>query len=135
MRITFMTLVFCLALAVGTQATARDDPIQRVISDQLEAFMADDFDTAFTYASPNIKRLFGTPERFGRMVREGYPMVHRPDQVTMLEQQEMGGRVMQRVMIRDTTGRVHMLGYQMLETDEGWQINGVQLLRAPETGV
>ena len=123
-----------LCLTLAAPGHAQDDPVQRVISDQLAAFLADDFDEAFTHASPNIKRLFGTSERFGQMVRNGYPMVHRPDQVTMLDQRQIDGQVMQRVMIRDAAGRVHMLAYQMIETDQGWQINGVQLLRAPEVG-
>lgn len=122
------------ALLLALPAQAQDNPIAQVITDQLTAFQADDFDAAFTYASPNIKRLFGTPQRFGQMVRDGYPMVYRPAEVTMLESRDMGGRTEQRVMIRDQAGRLHMLSYQMIETPEGWQINGVQLLRAPEVG-
>lgn len=117
MRSTLATIALCLALAAP--AHAQDDSIQRVISDQIAAFLADDFDAAFTHASPNIKRLFGTSERFGQMVRSGYPMVYRPDQVTMLDQRQVGGQVMQRVMIRDAAGRLHMLAYQMIETDQG----------------
>ena len=132
MSLFLARIVLVLTLTAPLPALA--DPIQRVINDQLSAFLADDFDTAFTFASPNIKRLFGSAERFGQMVRDGYPMVHRPEDVTMLDQREMDGRVTQRVMIRDMTGRVHMLAYQMIETDEGWQINGVQILRAPEVG-
>ncbi len=123
-----------LVLSLAAPLPALAGPIERVISDQLAAFMADDFDTAFTFASPNIKRLFGSPERFGQMVRGGYPMVHRPDEVTMLDQREQGGRVLQRVMIRDRDGRIHILGYEMIEAEAGWQINGVQILRAPEVG-
>lgn len=133
MRQTLLALT--LSLSLGTAAYAQDNPIATTITDQIAAFQADDFDTAFSYASPNIKRLFGTPERFGQMVRDGYPMVHRPAEVTMLDQSQMDGRILQRVMIRDQSGRVHMLAYQMIETDQGWQINGVQLLRAPEIGV
>ena len=132
MSLFLARIVLVLTLTAPLPALA--DPIQRVINDQLSAFLADDFDTAFTFASPNIKRLFGSAERFGQMVRDGYPMVHRPEDVTMLDQRELDGRVTQRVMIRDMTGRVHMLAYQMIETDEGWQINGVQILRAPEVG-
>lgn len=128
-------LVLTLSLSLGMAAHAQDNPIATTITDQIAAFQADDFDTAFSYASPNIKRLFGTPERFGQMVRDGYPMVHRPAEVTMLDQRPMDGRIQQNVMIRDQSGRVHMLAYQMIETDQGWQINGVQLLRAPELGV
>ncbi|ATX67311.1 DUF4864 domain-containing protein [Roseinatronobacter bogoriensis] len=133
MRQTLLALT--LSLSLGTAAFSQDNPIATTITDQIAALQADDFDTAFSYASPNIKRLFGTPERFGQMVRDGYPMVHRPAEVTMLDQSQRDGRILQRVMIRDQSGRVHMLAYQMIETDQGWQINGVQLLRAPEVGV
>ncbi|MFN7003276.1 MAG: DUF4864 domain-containing protein [Roseinatronobacter sp.] len=132
MTAVFRRFALCFLLVVPVPAFA--DPIQKVISDQIAAFMADDFETAFTFASPSIKRMFGSPERFGQMVRDGYPMVHRPADVQMLEQQTVGPHVIQRVMMRDATGRVHFLAYAMVETPEGWQINGVQILRAPEVG-
>ena len=125
-----IALGFLLIFPFSTQA----DPIQNVISDQIGALMADDFETAFSYASPSIKRLFGSPERFGEMVREGYPMVHRPAEVQMLEQRDVGPHVIQPVMMRDAMGRIHFLAYAMIETPDGWQINGVQILRAPEVG-
>jgi hypothetical protein len=31
-------------------------------------------------------------------------------------------------------GRTHTLDYQMIETSEGWQINGVQLLKSEGLG-
>lgn len=127
-------LSFILAFGLALPALAQDNPIAKVISDQITALQADDFETAFTYASPSIKRIFGTPERFGQMVRDGYPMVHRPAEVTMLDQTPSGSQIIQRVMMRDASGRLHILAYAMVETEEGWQINGVQILRAPEVG-
>ena len=132
MRQFLSSLAVTLFLTLGAQA--QENPIAKTITDQIAAFQVDDFDAAFAYASPNIKRLFGSPERFGQMVREGYPMVYRPAEVTMLESRAIGDRVEQRVMIRDASGRLHMLSYQMIDTQDGWQINGVQLLRAPEVG-
>lgn len=120
----------CLALPMGA---AKADPVQETILNQLEAFKADDFATAFTFASPSIKSIFMSPENFGRMVRNGYPMVHRPGSVRMLEQREISGSLWQKVMITDQSGRTHVLDYQMIQTPDGWQINGVQLL--PEPGV
>lgn len=113
---------------------AQDRTIPQVIENQLSAFQADDFDAAFDYASPTIKRLFGTPERFGQMVQSGYPMVYRPEEVNMLEQRGVGASVVQRVMIRDGAGRLHFLDYQMVPSDGGWQINGVRLVEAPQVG-
>lgn len=132
MRRMILSLAAVLVLSVAAQA--QENPIEKVIADQLAAFQADDFDTAYSFASPTIKRLFGSPERFGQMVRDGYPMVYRPADVTMLEQRDMGGQTVQRVMMRDAAGRLHFLAYQMIDTPEGWQINGVQILRAPEVG-
>jgi hypothetical protein len=62
------------------------------------------------------------------MVRNGYPMVHRPAEVRMLEQRQVAGATVQRVLITDAQGRGHVLDYQMVETPDGWQINGVTLV-------
>lgn len=129
-RIAFgLITALCLALP----AAAQEDPVQQTILNQIEAFKADDFATAFNFASPSIKSIFMSPENFGMMVKNGYPMVHRPGSVRMLEQREIAGNLWQKVMITDQAGRTHVLDYQMIQTPEGWQINGVQLL--PEPGV
>ena len=135
MRVLAFALAATLLLASPLRAEeARNPVIEGVIQSQIEAFLADDVETAFTFASPNIQGLFGTPERFGMMVRQGYPMVWRPADVQYLELAEIGGQTWQRVMITDQAGAVHMLGYQMIETGEGWQINGVRILQAPQVG-
>jgi Domain of unknown function (DUF4864) len=115
-------------------AQAQEEPIQRTIQSQLDAFVKDDFATAFTFASPMIKGMFGTAENFGMMVTQGYPMVHRPSAVKMLELRTVAGNLWQRVMITDVEGRTHLLDYMMVETPEGWQINAVQLLPSPDVG-
>lgn len=123
------------AAFLAMPAIAQEAPIQNTIQSQLDAFLADDFATAFTFASPTIKGMFGTSDNFGMMVQKGYPMVHRPADVTMLELREVAGNLWQRVMITDQQGRTHLLDYQMVETPDGWQINGVQLLPSPGVGV
>ena len=124
-------LAACLALP----AAAQEAPIRNTIQSQIEAFQADDFARAFTFASPTIKGMFGTPENFGAMVKQGYPMVYRPAEVEMQELREIAGNLWQRVRITDQAGRGHFLDYMMIETPEGWQINAVQLLPAPDIGV
>lgn len=127
------SLALCLAFAVP--AAAQEEPIQLVIESQIEAFQADDFPQAFSYASPTIKALFGTPETFGLMVRDGYPMVYRPSDVDMLALREVAGNLWQGVRVVDQAGAVWFLDYMMIETADGWQINAVQILPAPDIGV
>jgi hypothetical protein len=134
MRRLFLSLVLlCLPALAAPAQEARNPAIESTIQQQFDAFRADDVGTAFSFASPNIKGIFGTPENFGMMVRNGYPMVWRPAEVQYLELREVAGNLWQRVMVTDQAGRTHLLDYQMVQTDQGWQINAVQLL--PEVGV
>lgn len=115
--------------AYAQEVVAPEPAIEATISGQIDAFLEDDFDTAFTFASPMIRGLFRTPENFGLMVRQGYPMVHRPQDVTFGDLTKTAGGLWQNVIVTDATGRVHVLAYKMIETDAGWRIDGVQILR------
>ena len=131
-------LILAILLMIGLtgplSAQSAADPITDVIQNQIDAFQDDDFARAFSFASPAIKRMFGSPDRFGTMVRQGYPMVWRPADVQYLDQRPENGRVYQKVLITDGQGVPHLLEYQMIETTDGWQINGVQFLQAPAVG-
>ncbi len=123
-----LLLALSLSAGLASGAFAQSDEIEANISAQIQAFKADDFATAFTFASPNIQRMFGDPDNFGVMVRRGYPMVWRPAEVRFLELREVAGNLWQKVMITDGDGRVHLLDYQMIQQEGLWKINGVQLL-------
>ncbi|WP_138933653.1 DUF4864 domain-containing protein [Roseovarius arcticus] len=118
--------IFGLAPAVRAQ----EGPIRAVIEAQIEAFEADDFETAFTFASPTIQGMFGTAQNFGAMVKGGYPMVWRPENLRFLALEERDGLLFQDVMVRDEAGALHILEYQMQQSDTGWLINGVTIRRA-----
>ena len=120
-----------LAVLVLAGPARAEEGIEKVISAQIEAFLADDFETAFTFASPTIQGIFKTPDNFGRMVREGYPMVWRPADVTFMQSEVMGGQLWQPILVRDAQGALHVLDYQMVETGAGWKINAVRLRKAP----
>ncbi|MEX0366362.1 MAG: DUF4864 domain-containing protein [Ruegeria sp.] len=129
MRHLFLAVFLSLGLAVSAQA--QSDEIEANIRAQIEAFKADDFATAFTFASPSIRDIFRTPDNFGAMVRNGYPMVWRPAEVEFLELRDISGALWQKVRITDADGTVHVLDYQMINLESGWKINGVQILEAP----
>ena len=83
----FLAAVFAWALVAGP---VQADPIEDVITSQLDAFNARNTERAFSFASPMIKRLFGTPDNFGGMVARGYPMVWDNDFVRFLDRAERG---------------------------------------------
>lgn len=124
-----------LTLLFTFGAAAQQAQIEGTISSQIEAFKADDFAQAFTYATPRLQQLFQSPQNFQRMVTQGYPMVWRPAEVEYLELAEHQGAMYQKVQITDQKGFVHVLLYRMEETSAGWRIGGVQILEAPDATV
>ena len=61
MRRWLLGAVLLALLGSGAGAQDAQGAIREVISDQIAAFEADDFATAFTFASPAIREIFGTP--------------------------------------------------------------------------
>ena len=134
MRLRLIVTAVGAAIVAAWPALAQEEPIQSTINSQIEAFRAEDFATAFTFASPNIQGMFRTPENFGSMVVTGYPMVVDPAQVDMMDLRFIGGALWQRVRITDRRGQAFLLDYQMIEGPEGWLINAVQLQKAADVG-
>lgn len=117
-------------------ARAQDDAvaIQSVIQSQLDAFQANDLETAFGFASPTIQQKFGSPETFGRMVQNGYPMVWRPASRQWQKLVQTDAGPVQVVLFEDASGRLHEAGYLMQLVDGIWRINGVHVRQAPGVG-
>lgn len=122
-----ITFVLLAGMAIGQAREAIED----VISGQLQAFNDRDVDEAFSYASPTIQGIFGAPDNFGLMVERGFPMVWDNADVRFLAAQELNGVTLQRILLRDAQDVLHTLEYAMIETADGWLINGVQLV-APD---
>ncbi|WP_316015893.1 DUF4864 domain-containing protein [Roseobacter sp. HKCCA0434] len=127
----FLAGLMALCLAAGA-ARADEAAVRDVIAQQIDAFGREDLDGAFTHASPMIQRMFGGPERFGAMVRQGYPMVWRPTSLRFGLTRSEGETVYQQVILGDARGNSHVAEYELIELEGVWRINGVQLL--PDAG-
>lgn len=120
--------------AVAQEVLPANPEIEAVIGSQFNAFRDGEVLEAWQYASPNIQGQFGDPQNFGRMVEQAFPMVWQPGSVDFIDLQAFGALTVQRVEVVDQAGNLHYLGYAMIQTDDGWRINGVQILRAPSLG-
>lgn len=123
--------LFVLFLLIGHQSVRAEGPsdaFRAVIEAQLDAFRHDDGAAAFSFASPTIKGLFGTPETFMRMVVKGYPQVYRPSRVTFGAVITYRGQPTQMVHLVGPEGEVVTAYYLMQQQPDGsWKINGVFL--------
>ena len=119
--------VFAQDLSAADRAAIRD-----VIQGQVDAFRRDDGDGAFDFASPSIRGMFGTPDVFMDMVRQGYQPVYRPREFDFREIVTLHGQVTQKIHVVGPDGRPVTAFYPMMRLPDGtWRINGCYL-QAPE---
>jgi len=136
--IPVLLLMALVPVAPATAGETVADPdraaIRSVIEAQLGAFRRDDGDAAFSYASPTVRAKFRTAEIFMTMVRNGYRMVYRPREVEFREARIIDGKPMQEVLFVGPDNQPVIAVYIMERQDDGsWKINGVYLLRSPQT--
>lgn len=127
-------VIFLIWLALALPSGAQQAQVRSVITAQINAFLVDDFETAFGFAAPKIKQIFMSPEQFGNMVTRAYPMVHRPSDFQFKGLMTDAQGVTQNVLIRDVQGTYYLAKYMLIETDNGWKISGVKILRAAGVG-
>ncbi len=109
-------------------SAADDAAIHKVVEDQLAAIQRDDAATAFSYATPNIRAMFGSPDNFMMMVRTGYQPVYRPKHVAFGDIDMQDGVPTQHVMLVGPDGvEVEALYFMEREDDGKWLINGCVL--------
>jgi hypothetical protein len=143
-RLVALVLVLGLgALGPGRSAAAEVElpagdrtAIRTTIERQLAAFRRDDGATAFTYAAPSIREMFGTPANFMNMVRTGYAPVYRPREVDFREIVALDGAPAQEVLVVDGGGIAYIAYYQMQQQPDGrWLIKGCILRRIADRAV
>jgi hypothetical protein len=133
----FVALLLLLLAPAATAASPVNDAdrteFQRIISEQIAAFRADDGPRAYSYAAPSIKRIFPSPDIFMRMVRQGYRPVYRPQSFRFGEAAlDPVGRPAQRVTIIGPDGKTYEALYSMERQPDGsWRIDGCTLLEIP----
>lgn len=137
LRVFAVLLMVLLPLSAGraiAQSDADRQAFEKIISAQIEAFRADDGARAYGYAAPMIRQIFPTPETFMAMVRQGYPMVYRPQSFRFGPAgPDQAGRPTQRVEIVGPDGVNYEAVYTMEQQPDGtWQINGCYIMKAPD---
>jgi Domain of unknown function (DUF4864) len=130
-------LIFLVILGLSAPAAALSNgdraAIQSTIERQLQAFLADDGATAYSFAAPGIKAIFPTVEAFMAMVRQGYQPVYRPHSYSFGELKESPGDLQQFVDIVDADGVFWTAVYTLSQQPDGsWKITGCYLLKKPD---
>ncbi len=129
----FKILILSFFIQSGANAlTAFDEEqIISVVSSQLQAFQDDDFEKAYSYASPTIKTIFPDYKKFRDMVVGQYQAVYRPKSINFGSVTTQGGTTFLEVYLVDPDGIFVTAIYTMQQQeDNSWLINGCFLNQA-----
>jgi hypothetical protein len=127
-----VAILFVLGLnGVATAFTDSDRAgVQAVITQQLNAFLADDGPTAYSFAAPGIKAMFPTEDM--ELVRRGYQPVYRSRSHSFGEMNETAAGLEQIVDLVDANGEFWTARYTLEQQPDGsWKINSCVLLKKP----
>ena len=102
-----------------------------MVNAQLQAFQDDDFEKAYSYASPTIKTIFSDYKKFRDMVVGQYQAVYRPKSINFGNVTTQGGMTFLEVYLVDPDGIFVTAIYTMQQQeDDSWLINGCFLNQA-----
>ncbi len=127
-------LVLCLmvGLLMATSSYAEDNlaTAREVIESQIVAFLNDDVDSAYSFATTGVQKIFPEPQRFFDMVKRNYAPVYRPGNYAFgraLSETD-GATIAQELLITGPKGKNWRAVYVLERQDDGnYRINGVRL--------
>jgi len=101
------------------------EAVRYTISSQIDAFKEKDVKKAYTFAAPNIQAQFPSPDIFGLMVRNGYPVIWNPKNYKFTSFKDLGNRCIQRVLFQSYDGSLESYDYLLEKDGNLWKIAGV----------
>lgn len=107
---------------------------QKVIEQQIKAFLSGDAETAYSFAAPSIKAKFPDKAVFFAMVKKSYDPVYHPGNYAFGRGQAVGDGaiVIQELVISGRDGKNWRALYKLSrQSDQTYKINGVAI--APDT--
>ncbi len=128
-RLVCGLVVAGLAIAPALAGEREVRSAQSSIDAQLKAFQADDFSLAYSYAAPNVKRIFPSVEIFMGMVESGYQPVRNPRSFAFGKVEEpTSTSIIQQVYLQGADGKEYEAVYTLeLQPDGVYRITGVSL--------
>ena len=130
-RILAVTLAVFYCLSANAQTAPLAPEAQKVIAGQIQAFRAQQHEEAFSYATDNLQRMFGSTERFIGMVRQGYMPIYGAKSWAFERSRMQGDMLLQEVRLVGPKGREWMALYTMERLADGsWRIAAVRMVPA-----
>jgi len=130
--VTIIAVISTIYNAYAAELTSNEKTAKHIINQQIQAFLRDDDQTAFTFAAPGVRAIFRTSDTFMEMVKRSYHPIYRPRTYRFGKSIEENNNLAQLVMIEDEDGDAYEALYQLSKGSDGiWKIAAVSLRKIP----
>ena len=120
--ITFLSIS---SLAKSEISYEKDfDETQFIIESQIQAFLDENAELAYSYAAPLIKMKFNNPLEFMSMVKNYYEPVYNPKQFYFIDARYFEGAVYHQLQVISQQDESFLATYSLIQDGGKWKISG-----------
>ena len=100
------------------------DETQFIIESQIQAFLDENAELAYSYAAPLIKMKFNSPLEFMSMVKNYYEPVYNPKQFYFIDSKYFEGAIYHQLQVISQQNESFLATYSLIQDEGIWKISG-----------
>ena len=100
------------------------DETQFIIESQIQAFLDENAELAYSYAAPLIKMKFNNPLEFMSMVKNYYEPVYNPKQFYFIDARYFEGAIYHQLQVISQQDESFLATYSLIQDEGQWKISG-----------
>ena len=100
------------------------DETQFIIESQIQAFLDENAELAYSYAAPLIKMKFNNPLEFMSMVKNYYEPVYNPKQFYFIDARYFEGAIYHQLQVISQQDEPFLATYSLIQNEGKWKISG-----------
>ena len=97
---------------------------QSIIESQIQAFLDENAELAYSYAAPLIKMKFNSPQEFMYMVKNYYEPVYNPKQFQFIDAKYFEGAIFHQLQVISQNNESFLATYSLIQNEGKWKISG-----------
>lgn len=123
--LTIITFLSISSLAKSEISYEKDfDETQFIIESQIQAFLDENAELAYSYAAPLIKMKFNNPLEFMSMVKNYYEPVYNPKQFYFIDARYFEGAIYHQLQVISQQDESFLATYSLIKDGGKWKISG-----------
>ena len=123
--LTIITFLSISSLAKSEISYEKEfDETQFIIESQIQAFLDENAELAYSYAAPLIKMKFNNPLEFMSMVKNYYEPVYNPKQFYFIDARYFEGAIYHQLQVISQQDESFLATYSLIKDGGKWKISG-----------